>query len=58
LVAGHYGDENDQWEGIKVGTVRGKGEFVGESDTQEGAAKNYDGIIKYYEERFPDCGRY
>ena len=32
---------------------KGKGECVGESDARESAAKNYDAIIKDYEQRYP-----
>jgi len=44
--------------GTKAQTIRGTGEFVGESDTREGAVKNYTGIIKDYEQKFPDRGHY
>jgi adenylate kinase family enzyme len=58
LVAKQYGDIKDKWEGINVSSVRGTGEFVGESDTREGAAKNYDSIIQGYEKQYPNRGHY
>lgn len=41
-----------------ISKQRGTGEFVGEADTREGAAKNYDAIAKEYEQKFPDRGHY
>jgi capsid protein/predicted ABC-type ATPase len=41
-----------------ISKQRGTGEFVGEAETREGAAKNYDAIVKDYEQKFPDRGHY
>ncbi len=49
-VAEHYGSI--------VAKQKGTGEFVGESDTREGAARNYEAIVKDYERKFPDRGHY
>jgi hypothetical protein len=45
--------------GIKeVYTEKGKGEFVGESDTREGARRKFDAIGTDYEKRYPGRQHY
>jgi len=47
----------DQYE-RGVDTARGRGEFVGESDTLEESQRKYAKIIADYQKEHPEAGRY